>query len=58
MICLKKKEPSETSLKILDSLRKTVAKTLERKRRLGHYVVVWDGEKPVLRGDDAPPAKD
>ena len=58
MICLKKQEPSETSLKILESLRKTVAKTLETKRRLGHYVVLWDGEKPVLRGDDAPPTKD
>ncbi len=39
---------------ILDCLRLAVAKTLERKRRLGHYAVFWDGEKPVLVGEDAP----
>jgi hypothetical protein len=39
---------------VLDCLRLAVAKTLERKRRLGHYAVFWDGEKPVLVGEDAP----
>ncbi|MFH0729135.1 MAG: hypothetical protein V2B19_22690 [Pseudomonadota bacterium] len=53
-----KKTPSEHSIKILESLKKTVTKTLERKRRLGHYFVIWDGKKPVMQGDDAPSSKD
>lgn len=53
-----RKAPSEKSLKILESLKKTVSKTLERKHRLGHYTVIWDGQKPVQRGDDAPAPKD
>ncbi|EKD38342.1 MAG: hypothetical protein ACD_75C00771G0005 [uncultured bacterium] len=52
-----KAEPSEKSIRILESLKKTVSETLERKRKLGQYAVVWDGTKPVQRGDDAPPAK-
>jgi len=38
----------------LATLRKAVAETLERKRRLGQYAVIWrDGE--ILRtGPDAP----
>ncbi|MGM0984372.1 MAG: hypothetical protein ACQEXG_13250 [Pseudomonadota bacterium] len=39
---------------MLDSLRAAVAETLERKRRLGHYAVVWQDGKPVLIGEDAP----
>ncbi|MGD0959087.1 MAG: hypothetical protein ABSB19_04695 [Methylomonas sp.] len=39
---------------VLDSLRLAVANTLEHKRRLGHYVVFWDGKKPVFVGEDAP----
>jgi len=35
-----------------------VSKELERKRKLGHYAVIWDGEKPVLLGADAPVEKD
>lgn len=53
-----RKTPSEKSLKILESLKKSVTETLERKRRLGHYAVIWDGKKPVQRGDDAPTPKD
>jgi hypothetical protein len=53
-----KKTPSEHSIKILESLKKTVEKTLEKKRRLGHYFVIWDGKKPVMQGDDAPTPKD
>lgn len=40
---------------MLDSLRTAVAETLERKRRLGQYAVIWQDGKPVLVGDDAPP---
>ena len=39
---------------ILESLKRTANKTLERKRRLGHYAVVWRDGKPALIGDDAP----
>ncbi len=39
---------------MLDCLRLAVNKTLERKRRLGHYVVQWDGKDPVAVGEDAP----
>ena len=39
---------------MLDSLQLAVTKTLERKRRLGHYVVQWSGNAPVLVGEDAP----
>ena len=50
--------PSEKCMRIWENLRKTVAETLERKRKLGQYVVVWDGQKPVQRGPDAPDPKD
>lgn len=43
---------------ILDSLKRTAAKTLEKKRRLGHYAVVWKDGKPVFIGDDAPDSED
>ena len=46
--------PDADTQAMLDSLRHAVAKTLERKRRLGHYAVLWDGKKPVLDGEDAP----
>jgi hypothetical protein len=39
---------------ILESLKKTAAQTLDRKCRLGRYVVVWRDGKPVAIGDDAP----
>ena len=40
---------SEETKKMLNSLKKAVSKTLEKKKRLGQYAVVWDGEKPVVR---------
>lgn len=39
---------------MLDCLRQTVSKTLERKRRLGQYSVQWTGKAPFAVGDDAP----
>jgi len=39
---------------MLDSLRTAVADTLERKRRLGQYAVIWQDGKPVLVGESAP----
>jgi hypothetical protein len=47
-------EPSEESKIILESLKTAVANELEKKRRLGHYTVTWDGKNPVLEGEDAP----
>ena len=40
--------PDADTQAMLDCLRHAVAKTLERKRRLGHYAVLWGGNKPVL----------
>ncbi|MFG6667145.1 hypothetical protein ACGK9R_08540 [Halomonas sp. HNIBRBA4712] len=42
---------------MLDSLRAAVSEALERKRRLGHYAVVWQDGKPALVGEDAPKQK-
>ena len=39
---------------MLDSLRLAVRKELERKRRLGHYAVLWQDNAPLLVGEDAP----
>lgn len=52
------KTPSEKSMKVLEALQKAVSETLERKRKLGHDAVIWDGNKPVQRGDDAPTPKE
>jgi hypothetical protein len=40
-------QPSQDSLRILESLRTAVAKALERKRRLGQYAVIWQDGKLV-----------
>lgn len=47
-------QPTPDTQEMLDSLRTAVAETLERKRRLGQYAVIWQDGKPVLVGDDAP----
>ncbi|MBP6057334.1 MAG: hypothetical protein KA524_02750 [Nitrosomonas sp.] len=49
-----KTTPSEEGQVMLDSLQKAVTQELERKRRLGHYAVVWRDGKPVMIGEDAP----
>ena len=36
------------------TLKKVAVDTLERKRRLGEYAVIWQDGKPVAIGDDAP----
>lgn len=45
---------SPEAQKTLAALRKAVADTLERKRRLGHYAVLWRDGRPMLIGEDAP----
>jgi hypothetical protein len=54
MISNHKSVPSDKSKEILETLRKTVAETLRRKRKQGQYAVTWDGKKPVQKGPDAP----
>lgn len=46
--------PSPQAQAMLQALRKAVAKDLEKKRRLGHYAVVWQNGRIVQSGDDAP----
>ncbi len=45
---------SPDTQEILDCLRAVAAAEIERKRRLGHYVVVWQNNRPMLIGEDAP----
>ncbi|WFP50491.1 hypothetical protein PL263_00350 [Methylomonas sp. EFPC3] len=49
-----KPEIPPDALAILECLRQTAEQTLERKRRLGHYAVIWQDGRTVLVGDDAP----
>ena len=39
---------------MLDCLQQAVTNTLERKRRLGHYAVLWSGNAAIAVGEDAP----
>ena len=41
---------------VLDALQQAVTAELDRKARLGHYVVIWQDGRVVLQGADAPPA--
>lgn len=42
--------------RVLDALQQAVTAELDRKARLGHYVVLWKDGRAVLQGPDAPPA--
>jgi hypothetical protein len=46
--------PSQDSQAMLDTLKIAVNKTLEKKKRLGQYAVIWSDDKPVLVGADSP----
>lgn len=46
--------PSPETQAMLDCLRQAVTKTLERKRRLGQYAVLWSESAPIAVGEDAP----
>ena len=48
------KEIPKTTKQMLQTLRQVAAETLEKKRRLGQYAVIWENGKPVIVGDDAP----
>jgi hypothetical protein len=46
--------PSPESIVVLNALRAAVAKELDKKKRLGHYYVGWQDNRPIFIGDDAP----
>ncbi len=46
--------PPPDTQQMLDSLKQAVTKELEKKKRLGHYAVLWENDKPLLIGEDAP----
>lgn len=48
------KEITQDTQTILDTLKKVATDTLERKRRLGEYAVIWQDSKPIAIGEDAP----
>jgi hypothetical protein len=54
MNTIRKSAPSPEGQRQLETLRRAVSKALEKKRRLGHYAVVWQDGKPVRIGEDAP----
>jgi hypothetical protein len=47
-------KPSPEGQRQLDALRRAVRRTLERKRQLGQYAIVWMDGKPVRVGMEAP----
>ena len=46
--------PSEKSQRILESLTRAVTQELDRKKRLGHYAVIWEDGKPTFIGENQP----
>lgn len=53
-----KNPPSREGRQLLETLRQSVAKALEKKRRLGQYAVIWQNGRPVVTGEDAPEQRD
>ncbi|MFT0532570.1 hypothetical protein ACMHYJ_07000 [Castellaniella hirudinis] len=53
-----KPQYDEDTRKALESLRNSVAKALDRKRRLGQYAVVWKDGKSVYIGPNPPEPKE
>ena len=47
-----KATPSEKGQVALDALKVAVTNALDKKQKLGQYAVVWDGQKPVLIGNN------
>ena len=48
------KQPSEHSKIILKALKQATSNEIEKKRRLGQYVVLWENDTIVYKGEDAP----
>ena len=49
-----KNPPSIQSQIIQEALNKAIANELEKKRKLGHYAVMWENNQIIYKGDDAP----
>lgn len=54
MNATRKTTPSKEGQVALETLQKAVRQTLEKKKRLGQYAVIWRDGKPVMTGEDAP----
>ena len=48
------KQQTPDSEALLKALTDAVAQTLERKRKLGHYAVLWEKGEIRVEGEDAP----
>lgn len=46
--------PSAQAQAMLQALQAAVAKSLDKKRKLGQYAVVWQNGQPLQTGADAP----
>ena len=51
---LAKNPPSQESQVIQTALNKAIANALEKKRKLGQYAVMWENNRVVYKGADAP----
>ena len=49
-----KKQPSKHSELVLNALKQATSNEIEKKRRLGQYVVLWENDTIVYKGEDAP----
>lgn len=47
-------QPSKESLVVLAALKEAAINVLEKKRKLGHYAVIWENNQVVYKGDDVP----
>lgn len=47
--------PSPFAQQALAAMKQAVSKELDRKKRLGHYAVVWKDGKPIKIGEDTLP---
>ncbi len=47
-------QPSKHSELVLNALKQAASNEIEKKRRLGQYVVLWENDAIVYKGEDAP----
>lgn len=50
--------PSPQTLAMLKALQVAVARNLEKKQKLGEYIVIWQNGHPLQTGADAPKTTD
>jgi hypothetical protein len=51
---VKSAPPSPQALAMLKALQAAVARNLEKKQKLGEYIVIWQNGRPLQTGADAP----